>query len=385
MFEESPNTKESIGHFTRVFGQYLAPLGHARVLNINSAGCPFPPSSGIYVMPSREFKSKLSDHAQKFFSRNRYLDLSGDETLHGLKEAYGQEVQGLKFDYLVNLHGKCVMIDESNLTFEAMNTRSRYRLLATLSKLYSDGYADYKSEIGSFRLWGRISFVFNVVSELFAKTENVIRLTTLGQRSLIAYGWLKDEEKVHIRENYRKYGALKPKIRLDEPYTRTIKNMGEYRGELTSLAKDYAILGVRNLSETLEIVEAIASSNARFNFRNYLCDDDIKIVRMLRGYNINPHRTTFVMVVGFLKEGRSFRDICHLLGKPYPTYKSTISHYKRLAEDRGLLDYGIERPEWWREVEGVRRLDESDLPLSKKKQSAVYTRLEPPAGEVESV
>ena len=94
---------------------------------------------------------------------------------------------------------------------------------------------------------------------------------------------------------------------------------------------------MRSTAECLDIVTAIVSENARFNLRNYLTQDDINLARMLRGYNIDPMVPDEYRVIGFLKEGRSYKDICKLLGKP-ASYKSTISHYKKKATQRGVID-----------------------------------------------
>jgi hypothetical protein len=350
MFEDSKMTKVSLDYFTKVFGQYLSPVGLMKVITINSAKCPYPRPPLIQVAPSREFKSKLTEKALRFFNRNRYLDLSGDETIHGLKNSYGKPFShSKKFETLVILHGRCLCVDEGNLLLRAMSGRGKIRWLSACSQLYSKERYDYVSELGSFRVVGRITLIINITTDLYAKAENVLRDTTLGQRSLTVFTWLKDSEKVHVRENFRKFKKLKPEITLSEPYDRAIKNLGEYRGELTGLAKDYAVLGVRNLSETLEVTEGMATQNARLNQRNRLCKDDIDVIRMLRGYTINPRRKNFVRVVGFLKEGRSYSDIIHLLRKPR-SYYSTISRWKKIAQNRGLLDQGVERPEWWKEL-----------------------------------
>jgi len=350
MFEDSKITKLSLDYFTKVFGQYLSPIGLMKVITVNSASCLYPRPPLIQVAPSREFKSKLTEMAWRFFNRDRYLDLSGDETVHGLKNAYGTPFpQSKKFETLVILSGKCLCVDEGNLLLRAMSGKGKIRWLSGFSQLYSKGHYDYVSELGSFRIVGRISLIINITTDLYAKSENVLRDTTLGQRSVTLFTWLKDSEKVHVRENFRRFRGLKPKITLSEPYDRTIKNLGEYRGELASLAKDYAILGVRNLSETLEVTEGMATQNARLNQRNRLCKDDMDVVRMLRGYTINPRRKNFVRVVGFLKEGRSYSDIIHLLRRPR-SYYSTISRWKNIAQNRGLLDQGVERPEWWKEL-----------------------------------
>lgn len=357
VFEESPNTLYALKYFSKVLGQSLAPMGLARLLVITGASNPNPRCCGIFVAPSQEYKSTLSALAQRFFSKDMYLELSGDETLHGLKKTYGERVNAKDYEYLLNLHNKCLIIDEGNLLLQAMNTKSKYRLLSSIAKLFTSWRSDYKSELGSFRVVGRITIIMNIVTELFAKMEFVLRMSTIGQRSYIGFTWLTDKEKIRIRENYRKFRKIKPEIRI-EPYRRTIKNLGEYEGELVSLAKDYAILGIRNLTETLHITEALACQNACLNGRNYLTEDDIKVVRMLRSYVSDPRKTDTIRVIGFLKEGRTYRDICHLLNKPLH-FKTTISRIKKRAEMRGILDYGIDRPEWWKDL-GVSEFTLSD-------------------------
>lgn len=66
-FGFSPVTKYAMTYFSTVFGQYLAPLGHARLMCIHSAGCPYPSLNGIFVAPSREFKSLLNRKAMQYF------------------------------------------------------------------------------------------------------------------------------------------------------------------------------------------------------------------------------------------------------------------------------------------------------------------------------
>jgi len=131
---------------------------------------------------------------------------------------------------------------------------------------------------------------------------------------------------------------MKPKgIKFTKHYNRTIRNLSEYESDIQKIAEDYAGLAVRSPFECEDIITAIVSENARINHRNYVCDDDIRLAKMLKPYNIDPMVPDKPRVIEFLKQGRSYPDICRLLNKPL-SYKSTISHFKKQALQTGALD-----------------------------------------------
>jgi hypothetical protein len=328
LFEESPVTRRILAYGGLRLGQFLAPVLHAKVLGIHSAESPYPRLPVIHEARSREFKSKTLELAQQMVDEDKYIWLSGDTTINALENEYGTDLDGLSID-----------IDEGALLFTSMHKRSSSRWLTCVSHLYSEERYKFGIERERFELTGRISLVINIPAPQFYKHKNELFDVTLADRALILHSWLKAEEHRKCKERFEKTMKLDSGVFITERYNRTIKNLNEYKDELWAYAKDYGTLAVRSPPECYDIVIAIASENARINHRNYIAEDDINLVRMLRSYNIDPQVPDEPRVIGFLKEGRTYKDICHLLGKPY-SYYSTISHYKKRALPRGALDVG---------------------------------------------
>jgi hypothetical protein len=325
-FEESPTTDRILAYGSIRLGQYISPMVLIKALAIHSAESPYPRLPVIHEARSREFKSITLKLASQMFDKDMYIWMSGDTTINALKNEYGTD-----------LDGKSLNLDEGSLLFNAMHKRSSNRWLTGVSHLYSEERYKFGIERESFELTGRISLVINIPAPQFYKHKQELFDVTLADRAFIPHSWLKAEEHRQCKERYERTAKLKPHIFIIERYSRTIRNLNEYKDELWAYAKDYGILAVRSPAECYDIVQAIASENARINLRNYLTQDDMNVVRMYRSYNVDPKVPDEPRVIGFLKEGRTYRDICHLLGKN-ERYKSTISHYKKRAELRGALD-----------------------------------------------
>jgi hypothetical protein len=326
MFDDSPVTRRILAYGGLRLGQFLSPVVHTKVLAIHSAESPYPRLPVIHEARSREFKSKTLELAEQMFDKDMYIWLSGDTTINALENEFG-----------VDLDGKCIDIDEGSLLFTAMHKRSSNRWLTCVSHLYSEERYKFGIERDSFVLKGRISLVINIPTPQFYKHKNELFDVTLADRAFILHSWLKSEEHRRCKERFERTAKLDSGVYITERYNRTIRNLNEYKDELWSYAKDYGILAVRSPAECYDIVIAIASENARINQRNYLTEDDINLVRMLRSYNVDPQVPDEPRVIGFLKEGRTYKDVCHLLGKSQ-SYYSTISHYKKRALQRGALD-----------------------------------------------
>jgi len=262
----------------------------------------------------------------RMFDKDMYIYLSGDTTINALENEYGTDLDGM-----------CILVDDGNLLYSAMHKRSSSRWSTAISVLYSEGKYKFGIQRESFVLTGRISFVINISAPAFQRHKTELFDVTLGDRVFIAHSWLKSAEHFACARRFEESGDLRSPIFIDERYSKTIRNLSEYEDELWAYAKDYGILAVRNPAECLDIVKAIVSENARLNLRNYIREDDIELVRILRPYNIDPMVPNEPRVIGFLKEGRTYKDICHLLGVPLD-YKTTISHYRKRAELRGALD-----------------------------------------------
>lgn len=326
LFEESPKSKRVYVYFNKRIGQFLALIGLLKVLSIHSSSSTYPRLHVLHEARSREFKSVTSSLAKKFFDKELYIYITGEKTIHGMLKDHGEDWDEI-----------CIIINDGNLLFKALGKRTRERWLSAMSVVLTEESYKYSDNVQSFEITGKISIIINLATPSFTRHKNEIFESTLGNRLFIAHAWLKERENLRCKKNFENTKRLKPKVKITERYNRRIKNIREYSKILEHYAKDYGILSVRSTAECLDIVKAIASENARFNQRNYLTDDDIKLVRMLRGYNIDPMVPDEPRVTGFLKEGRSYKDICHLLGRPR-SYFSTISYYKKKALQRGVID-----------------------------------------------
>jgi len=326
MFEDSPITRKILAFGDFRLGPYLAFVILAKFLAIHSAESSYPRLPVIHEARSREFKSKTLELAEQMFDKDMYIWLSGDTTINALVQEYG-----------TNLDGKSIDVDEGALLFTAMHKRSSSRWLTGFSHLYSEEKYKFGIQRDRFELRGRISLVINIPAPQFYRHKTELFDVTLADRALILHSWLKSAQHHRIMERFRRTMELESEVFVTERYNKTIRNLGEYRDELWTYAKEYGTLAVRSPAECEDIVTAIASENARINLRNYICDDDIELVRILRPYNIDPQVPDEPRVIGFLKENRTYKDICHLLDKPL-SYYSTISHYKKRALQRGALD-----------------------------------------------
>jgi hypothetical protein len=328
MFEESPTSERIFDYFNRRIGQTIAPIGLLKSLAIYSAGCSFPRLALIHQGRSREHKSNTTNMVTQMFSKEMYIHIVGEQTIHRIAENYGTD-----------LDGKCILIDDGNLLFSNLAYRTKMRWLSLVSTLLTQRKAVYGDKMNEFTLTGRVSLAINMATPSWNRHKNEIFETNLGNRAFIVHPTFTDYQRIEARKTFKETKKVKPHVFISERNNRTIKNLSEYEEELLAYAKDYAILSIRNTTECQDIIEAIVKTNARINDRNYVCDDDLRLIRMLRQYNIDPNVPDEPRVIGFLKEGRSSKDICHLLGKPLKTYKSTISYYRKKGLERGTLDY----------------------------------------------
>jgi len=328
VFEDSPLSEKIFDYFNKRIGQRIAPIGLLKVLAIHSAGSNYPRLSVLHEARSREWKTQTMKLAKSMFDDSMYIYVGGETTIHGLKNDYGTD-----FD------GKCLLVNDGNLLFKSLGKRSRDRWLSAISVLLTEKEYPYSDNVQRFKLIGKVSLIINLATPSYTRHKNEIFETTLGDRMFIVHAWMKEKYNLQCKRNYDRTKKLHAKVLITEHNNRTIQNFGEYEDELLAYARDYAILGVRSTPECLDIVKAIVRENARINDRNYISEDDIMLVRMLRRYNIDPFVPDEPRVVGFLKEGRNYPDICHLLGKK-PNYYSTITYYKKRAMQRGVLDAG---------------------------------------------
>jgi len=326
VFENSPVSERIFGYFNCRIGQRIAPIGLLKALGINSASYPYPRLPLIHEARSREWKTITSLLAMKMFSEDFYIYISGEKTIHGMVKDYGKV-----------WHKRCLIINDGNLLFSALSKRSRDRWLSAISVLLTEKRYEYSDNINRFTVIGWISLLINIPTPSYTYYKNELFRTTLGNRTLIVHPWLTAKQNRRCKDAFEKTKNMKFKDKITERYKRTIKNLSEYKEQIRTYADDYSALAVKSPSECEDHITAIVTTNARLNHRNYIHEDDMLLVRMLRNYLIDPLVPNEPRVIEFLKQGRSYPDIIHLLGKKR-SYYATISYYKKKAIKRGVLD-----------------------------------------------
>jgi len=149
---------------------------------------------------------------------------------------------------------------------------------------------------------------------------------------------MNEEERLLCQNTFGKTMWMRPPLYIKERYNEPIENLDDYDKELTVYAKEFGTLSMRSASECKDIIKAVASENARINRRNFLCEDDMRLIRMVKPYIKDPLHSQEQEVIGYLKEGRSYTDICHLMGREPKQFKPLISYYRKKALLRGVLD-----------------------------------------------
>ncbi len=325
-FEYSPVSNWIWEYAGRRLGQVLAPIVLWKVLTIHGSLADFPRLSGIHEGRSREFKTVTSKMAMSMFSKDMYVYIDGEKTIHRIRRDYGE-----------NLSGKCFIINDGTMIFNALGSRTKSRWLGAFAGLLTEENYEYGDNINRFTLKGRISLLINMPTPIWNYNKNRIFNSTLGNRLDVIHLWLRKKQNLIFKHNYEKTMKLQPKVHITRHNRKVIKNFKEYRKELEDMALDYSCLAVRSQAEMLDVVSAIVREHARINNRSYICDEDIRLLRILRDYHIDPNTPDEHRVVSCLDNCYSFKEICHLLRKP-TSYKSTISYYRKKALERGVLD-----------------------------------------------
>lgn len=311
-----------MGHFERRFGHYVSPLALFKSLSIVSAqtgaGVPI-----LHEAPSRHWKTNTTLEAMKFFSKDLYRYMEGEMTIHAIDREWGNEL------------GKTtIIVNDGNLLFSSFAQRTRVRLFGALSTLISEGrwhYGDFKTE---FTLTGKIVLIINLATPQYQRHKGELYLTTLGNRMLLLHAWLSTEQQFEAKRNFSETIGLKPPIIVDEVKKRTIKNLNQIDERIIRYSEDYSGLAVRAQSEMYDFVKGLIIANCLLNKRNRIIEDDFNIIDLLRPYLADSTVPDTHRVIEYLKQGRSYKDICNLLGKG-EGYKSTISKIAKRSKIQG--------------------------------------------------
>jgi hypothetical protein len=252
--------------------------------------------------------------------------MEGEMTTHAINREWGE-----------NLGKIAIVVNDGNLLFSSFAQRTRVRLWGALSALLTEGRYHYGDFRTSFTLKGQISLIFNLATPQYQRHKRELVETTLDNRILTLHAWVNNKEQFETKEKYSKTIGLKPPIKIDSLRNRTIKNLSEYSSIIIHYADDYSALAVRAPGEIYDLLLGMVNANCAINDRNRITGDEIFLIKLLKDYIKDPATPDTPRVIELLKQGRSYGDICNILGKG-DGYKSTISKINKKLKFRGDVE-----------------------------------------------
>lgn len=324
MFEDSPVSKRLFRFFNFKYGQVIAPVGLLKACVMASNQLGYPRLNGWFVAPTRQYKTQTSKEIMRAFSRKLWINVGSDFTMHSLH-----------YDYGSNVNGKTFMVNDGTVLFSTKSARAKERLVGGLAELLSDEkytYADFRHH---WTIRGRCTAIVNMTSESFNYYKNKLLGSTLLERFFVSFHKLTLREQRETRTD--KLRRFRLKDRIKEIKLRKIANLGEYTDRIKEYAMDYSALALRSYNGCKDTITAMLKSHAVLNNRNRINLDDLYFVRMMRDYLVDPFTPNQPRIIAFLRQERSYSDICRLLDKS-ASYKSQISKIAKKARERGVID-----------------------------------------------
>lgn len=326
--ESSENSLKILEFFSENYGQLIAPVALFKACAVVSAKLSWPRLSILNVAPTRQFKSVTSNRIERIFPASYSIHVGSDFTIHSLyKETKG------------NVNKKCLFINDGTLLLTSKSKRGKDRLINALAEMLSDGKYHYGDFQNSFDLKGKCTLVMNMTLEAFNRYENQLLSNTFLERFLTVFHNMPQKEQHNYydtrEERSKKDSKVFPRKLMVKPLK--AENVNEYRKAFVEFGKDYSALGIRSFLGCVDQVEALAVSHAVLNGRNKLCEDDMKVVRMVRKYLANPSSPNKSRIIELYQQGRSQRDICLLLDRDYEKYRPFVSRVLKVARMRGVI------------------------------------------------
>jgi len=143
-----------------------------------------------------------------------------------------------------------------------------------------------------------------------------------------------------VAEEYKNKKDMKINKKITLGAVKKINNLYDvkYHKNITEYAKLFSVYEMKSYASGLDHVYSLIRSHCYLNGRDYMCDDDIKLLKITLDYLNNttaPNRSKIIM---FHNQGRSQLDICLLLGKNPKKYQPYVSKILSLAKIRGIID-----------------------------------------------
>ena len=306
----------------------LAPVGLLKACSVVSAKLNYPRLSIFLVAPSREFKSQTSVEMTRIFSKNRYLDLGSDFTIHSLHGRYRER----------GMDRKCLMINDATLLFASKKANTKDRLVNALAELLSESKYVYGDRVNpKLTIEARISVIMNMTLESYNKYQSTLIGSTFLERFLTLFYSMPEEELTEFARKRDERMSMKFGNILSLRNISVVKVNKNYKKVLIDYAKEFSVLSVKSFNSCNDTVNAIVKSHAILNNRDYVCDDDIEILKITEKFLSNPFAPNESKIIKFYKQGKTYTDICNLLGRD-EGYKSYISRVIKKAKERGVVN-----------------------------------------------
>jgi len=328
MLENSPVSQKVLEYFNSKYGQMIAPVGLFKLLScISPFVNEFLPCFNVFtVAPTRQFKSKTSYEVQEMIPKKYFIDLPSDITMNALLSEYK------------DFNRKCLFINDCTTLFATKSRRTKERLISGLTNLLSEGcwgYGDKTTRVETLK--GFVSMVVNLTIESYNKYEKTLLGSTLLERFLTIFYIMPEAEIKHFIENKEEKLKIKWKGKIKFLSNLEVKNLKDYKTTLIDYAKRWSVLSLKSINGCYDMISSMVKSHLALNQREYIKEDELDVLKMTEQYLVNPFSPNQSRIIEFYKQGRSWKDICLLLGKEPEKYKTYVFKVLRKARERGVI------------------------------------------------
>lgn len=324
MFANSPISKK-IFDFSKIkFGQTVAPICVLKACAIASNKLEYPRLNVWGVAPTRQYKTQSSKEIIRIFPEKSVIDLGSDFTIHGLHKEFGEDLDETTLN-----------VNDGTILFASKSARAKDRLTGAFTELLSDEKYCYKDFKNQWTIKGKCTAIVNQTAESFNNYKNRLFGLTLSERFFTAHYRLTLSEQKQCMPQKLKNFHLMDSITIKP---RQIKNLNKFTNTINKHSLDYSALSLRSYNGCRDVITALLKSHTILNGRNRITLDEIEFVKMMRPYLIDPFASNDHRIIEYLRQKRSYKDICLLLNKK-PSYKAYISKVARKAKERGLIDF----------------------------------------------
>ena len=325
-FANSPRSRKILEHSDKKFLPVVSPIVLLKCLAVVSCKLGRPRFSVLHIAPSRQLKSYTSNEAMKISDPKFRLDLQSDFTLNSLRR-YKNKLE----------RSACLFVNDATTLFASKAKRFKDRLLGALSALLADEIYIYQDFRKKFTLAGKITLVMNMTSEAYQNYKDRLLGLTFTERVLTVHHFLSKPEMDAWVKKEQKTMKMRftPTITIDDIETDIQEIPSHYLKLIRIHAREFSYLSMRSFVGCQDTIKAIMRAHAALNKRNYVCEDDLYVVTLIKPYLINPFSRCEGQIVKLRAQGLSYREIEEKIGKR--NYLRQIQRVVKKAQIRGIL------------------------------------------------